>query len=78
MDYTVHGVAKNRTQLSDFHFTSLHWEKKEVRGEFILPDLKYSTVFPSSHPPTPATTILLYESMNWIHNISGIYHIYPL
>ena len=47
-----------------------------MRGEFILPDLKYSTVFPSSHTPTPATTILLYESMNWIHNISGIYHIY--
>ena len=24
MDYTVHGVAENRIQLSDFHFTSLH------------------------------------------------------
>ena len=23
MDYTVHGVAKSRTQLSDFHITSL-------------------------------------------------------
>ena len=22
MDYTVHGVAKSQTQLSDFHFTS--------------------------------------------------------
>ena len=22
--YIVHGVAKSRTQLSDFHFTSLH------------------------------------------------------
>ena len=25
MDYAVHGVAKSRTQLSDFHFTSLHF-----------------------------------------------------
>ena len=25
MDYTVHGVAKSRTQLSDFHFNSLHY-----------------------------------------------------
>ena len=24
MDYTVHGVAKSQTRLSDFHFTSLH------------------------------------------------------
>ena len=26
MDCIVHGVTKNRTQLSDFHFTSLHSE----------------------------------------------------
>ena len=25
MDYIVHGVAKSRTQLSNFHFTSLHF-----------------------------------------------------
>ena len=25
MDSTVHGVAKSQTQLSDFHFTSLHF-----------------------------------------------------
>ena len=24
MDYIVHGVAKRRTRLSDFHFSSLH------------------------------------------------------
>ena len=26
MDYTVHGVTKSRTRLSDFHFLSLWWE----------------------------------------------------
>ena len=25
MDYTVHGVTKSRTRLSDFHFSSLHY-----------------------------------------------------
>ena len=27
MDCAVRGVAKSRTQLSDFHFTSLHFKK---------------------------------------------------
>ena len=27
MNYIVHGVAKSWTQLSDFHFTSLHWRE---------------------------------------------------
>ena len=28
MDYTVHGVAKSRRRLSDFHFTSVHFTSK--------------------------------------------------
>ena len=33
MDFIVHGVAKSRTRLSDFHFTSLYstGEKKKVQ-----------------------------------------------
>ena len=78
VDCVVHGVAKSQTRLSDFHFTLLHWEKKEVRGEFILPDLKYSTVFPSSHTPTPATTILLLKksSVAKFNSFSSQFHIY--
>ena len=30
MDYTVHGVTKSRTQLSDFHFTSLQIPNNRV------------------------------------------------
>ena len=29
MDCTVHGVAKSPMQLSDFHFTSLHFSKED-------------------------------------------------
>ena len=31
MDCIVIGVAKSRTRLSDFHFTSLHFKKGKLR-----------------------------------------------
>ena len=34
MDCIVHGVAKSRTQLSDFHLTSLHQERQEALALF--------------------------------------------
>ena len=37
MDYTVHGVAKSQTLLSDFHFTSLQYTMeryyRDLRGQ---------------------------------------------
>ena len=40
MDYTVHGVAKSRTQLSDFHF---HWplpsRSQVVMAKKMSPDI---------------------------------------
>ena len=32
MDYTVHGVAKSQTQMSDFHFTSLSSKEPACTG----------------------------------------------
>ena len=32
MDYIVHGVAKSRTQVSNFHFTSGLPHAKHIRG----------------------------------------------
>ena len=33
MDYAVHGVTKSRTQLSDFHFTSLGFYRSVAKEE---------------------------------------------
>ena len=33
MDYVVHGVAKSQTRLSDFHFLSLSFYKRDSRGK---------------------------------------------
>ena len=32
MDYTVHGVTKSRTQLSDFHFSLSEWGKNKEQN----------------------------------------------
>ena len=42
MDCIVHGVAKSRTQLSDFHltFTRKSWEEKKIEVKFIFAKLK--------------------------------------
>ena len=40
MDYTVHGVAKNGTQLSDFHFTI--YNEVTSMGQFFLSLLSLS------------------------------------
>ena len=45
VDYTVHGVAKSWTQLSDFHFTS-------PQSSILFPLLSiFSCQFPSSYSP---------------------------
>ena len=49
MDSIVHGVAKSWTQLSDFHFTSLH-SRREGHGVINLRDHQG----PSLDLPTPA------------------------
>ena len=33
----VHGVAKSRTRLNDFHFTSMHWRRKWQPTPVFLP-----------------------------------------
>jgi len=59
MDYTVHGVAKSRTQLSDFHFNSLHYitppeTEQDPAGSFQGQSL------PSTLPPTLGIPFLLF------------------
>ena len=68
MDCTVHGVAKNRTRLSDFHF-HYHYHKKhrlEVQADLILNPITYRHFyyqppsFPSTLYPPQAYETLVY------------------
>ena len=36
MDCIVHGAAKSRTRLNDFHFTSLHLTSNKLRKHLVL------------------------------------------
>ena len=55
MDYTVHGVAKSQTQLSDFRFTSLPWSRAgRERRQGEEGEGSVTTPFPLESPsPTP-------------------------
>ena len=44
MDYILHGVAKSWTQLSDFHFTSLHCGFKGIIPYNTAPSLDTTQV----------------------------------
>ena len=68
MDCTVHGVAKNWMQLSDFHF-HYHYHKKhrlEVQADLILNPITYRHFyyqppsFPSALYPPQAYETLVY------------------
>ncbi|CAI9179020.1 unnamed protein product [Rangifer tarandus platyrhynchus] len=40
MDYVVYGIAKSRTRLSDFHFTSLHFVSADTEKATLFHNLK--------------------------------------
>ena len=55
MDCVVHGVAKSRTRLSNFHFqfyTSLIGQEKERRHLFLSGDIQSESFIPERHPNT--------------------------
>ena len=60
MDYTVHGVAKSRTQLSNFHFHFLFSNSVHIRSDQISRSVVSDSLRPheSQHarPPCPSPT----------------------
>ena len=55
MNCVVHGVAKSRTRLSNFHFqfyTSLIGQEKERRHLFLSGNIQSESFIPQRHPNT--------------------------
>ena len=51
MDYKVHGVAKNQTLLSDFHFVNNIWRKKWQPTSVFLPGKSHGQRSLASYSP---------------------------
>ena len=56
MDYIVHGVAKSRTRLNEFHFQTWFWQKRE---EYVFWRVSMSYFHTQQHSP-------------WGHNNKGL------